>query len=192
MKYSLVPILILFLVDVALGQNKYERESRIDREQFPKTSFKLIEDYLIDAKRIRFYHETDGKKMSYEAKFKKGKLHYSIEFNEDGVLEDVEFIITEDDIPESTWTTIIDYLKITYSKYRIRKIQQQHPLHNQDSQKTIHDALQNLLLPYINYEVVFATKEKKDFQTYEALFDADGQLIKIRKSFPPSYDHVLY
>lgn len=191
MKYNFVA-LIVFLTQIALGQNKYEKESRIAQEQFPSSSYALIQDYLANAKRVRFYFETNGTNKSYEAKFKKGKLHYSVEFDQNGSLEDVEFIIEEIDIPEDTWAVIANYLQNNYPKYRIKKIQQQHPLYQQNPQKTIHDALQNLILPYINYEVVFAARENKSYQSYEALFNAEGQLVKIRKSYPHSYDHVLY
>ncbi len=191
MKYNIV-VLIALLTQIAYGQNKYEKESRIAQEQFPNTSYSLIQNYLADAKRVRFYFETNGDRKSYEAKFKKGKLHYSVEFDQNGNLEDVEFIIAEIDIPEDTWQIITDYLRNNFPKYRIKKIQQQHPLHQQNPKKTIHDALQNLILPYINYEVVFAVKENKSYQSYEALFNAEGQFVKISKSFPASYDHVLY
>jgi hypothetical protein len=59
-------------------------------------------------------------------------------------------------------------------------------------EKTLYNAFQNLILPDVNYELIFSAKEKNGFQEYEALFNADGNLIAIRKSFPPSYDHVLY
>ena len=76
---------------------------------------------------------------------------------------------------------------------RVKKIQQQYPLREEKSvEKTLHNAFQNLILPDVNYELVFSAKESDGFQEYEALFDSEGQLVQIRKSFPPSYDHVLY
>ena len=184
---------MLVTMQFGVAQNKYERESRIDEEEFPKASYLLIQDYLDDAKRIRFYKETDSIKKSYEAKFKKGRLHYSVEFDESGKLEDVEFIIKEQDVPNDTWGTILFYLDENHAKYRIKKIQQQDPLlDGQSEKKLLHNAFQNLILPEVNYELIFSAKKDKEFQEYEALFDAEGQLIQIRKSFPPSYDHVLY
>lgn len=192
MKSKALALLILCLCQTALAQNKYERETRIKREQFPKNALELIQDHLSHAKKIRFYQETDSTKNSYEAKFKKGRLHYSVEFDQQGTLEDIEFRITEVDIPEETWLAITKYLEQVHPKYRIKKIQQQYPVGDRATEKTVHDAFQNLILDYVNYEVVFAAKANKGFQTYEALFNSEGQLIIIRKSFPPSYDHVLY
>ncbi|SHK08762.1 hypothetical protein SAMN05216293_0228 [Flagellimonas taeanensis] len=184
--------MLLFLPFWAMSQEKREQEFRIDRTQFPDMAFSQIEEYLTNAKRIRFYQEMDSTKKSYEAKFKKGRLHYSVEFSEQGKLEDVEFIIKERDMPKDSWNAIMDHLHTEYPKFRIKKIQQQYPLNDRDPQKMLHEAFQNLILPYINYEFVFSAKKDKGFQTYEALFNAEGTLIHIRKSLPPSYDHVLY
>lgn len=71
-------------------------------------------------------------------------------------------------------------------------MQQQYPVQKDSLSKTLHNAFQNLILPEVNYELVFSAKESNGFQEYEALFNSEGQLIRIRKSFPPSYDHVLY
>ncbi len=180
-------------MQTSIAQGKYERESRIDRDQFPNKSYSLIQDYLKNAKRIRFYQETDSTKKSYEAKFKKGRLHYSVEFDKEGDLEDVEFKIKEKDIPNDTWSTIQFYLNKNHYKHRVKKMQQQYPVQKgQSIKKTLHNAFQNLILPEVNYELVFSAKESNGFQEYEALFNSEGQLIRIRKSFPPSYDHVLY
>ena len=193
MKFNPILLFMLVMLQFGFAQNKYERESRIDQEEFPQASYILIQKYLEDAKRVRFYQETDSIKKSYEAKFKKGRLHYSVEFDEEGKLEDVEFEIKEQDIPNDTWGTILFYLDENHQKYRIKKIQQQYPvLDGQSNEKLLHNAFQNLILPEVNYELVFSAKKDKEFQEYEALFDAQGQLIRIRKSFPPSYDHVLY
>lgn len=191
MKFNFIFIGFLCFIQIGFAQNKYEKESRIKKEAFPENAFALIESYLEDAKRIRFYQETDSTKKSFEAKFKKGRLHYSVEFNQEGDLEDVEFIINENDIPEDTWNRIKNYLNSQYPKLRIKKIQQQHPRMG-DSKKTLREAFQNLMLPHINYEIIFSSKKEKRFQSYEALFNAEGSLLNIRKSFPPSYDHVLY
>ena len=193
MKFKYLLFVIVGIVQITSAQNKYEQESRIDKADFPNSAYLLIEDYLKDAKRVRFYQEIDSTKKSYEAKFKKGRLHYSVEFDESGKLEDVEFIIKEQDVPNDTWGTILFYLDENHAKYRIKKIQQQYPLlDGQSEKKLLHNAFQNLILPEVNYELIFSAKKDKEFQEYEALFDAEGQLIQIRKSFPPSYDHVLY
>ena len=193
MKFKYLLFVIVGIVQITSAQNKYEQESRIDKADFPNSAYLLIEDYLKDAKRVRFYQETDSTKKSYEAKFKKGRLRYSVEFDEQGTLEDVEFKIKVRDIPNDTWGAIQSYLDKNHYKHRVKKIQQQYPFREEKSvEKTLHNAFQNLILPDVNYELVFSAKESGGFQEYEALFDYEGQLIRLRKSLPPSYDHVLY
>ena len=168
-KYSLVFFVIL-LGTFGNAQNKYEREYRIRKTQFPSVALQLIAEKLEDARRIKFYRETDSAKVSYEVKFKKDRLWYSVEFNEQGTLEDIEILIKEVDIPEETFQKITDYLSRSFTKYRIKRIQQQYPSTNEESlDKTIDNAFQNLILPTINYELVVGGKKKEGYYEYAIL-----------------------
>lgn len=194
MKYSkLLSLLLLLFFFSAGAQDKYEREYRIRQAQFPENALGFLDSYLKDAKRIRFYKEVDSAKISFEAKFKKDRLYYSIEFDDKGTLEDVEIQIAEVDIPQESFLAMSEYLKSNFRKYRIRKIQQQYPLSAFGSvEETLAIAFQNLLDPKINYELIVAGKRDRFFQDYEILFDANGKFIRLRKSLPANYDHVLY
>ncbi|WP_420401083.1 hypothetical protein [Flagellimonas sp.] len=194
MRKSRFVLLAIFLVATLKlsAQGKYEQETRIPKAQFPSNALELVSPYLEDAKRVRFYHEQDSTKRSYEVKFKNRKLHYSIEFNEQGLLEDVEFIIQKGDIPEDSWNNMTNKLTSKFKKFRIKKIQQQYPCKDRDSKEVMQQAFQNLILSYINYELVFAAKDKQQFKTYEALFNSEGTLLKLRQSFTSNYDHILY
>ncbi len=183
---------LLVFGTAAYGQNKYEREHRIKKSQFPKNALQYIQEKLIDARKVRFYKEIDSAKVSYEAKFKKDRLRYSIEFSETGVLEDVELLIKPVDIPEEAYANITNYLGTYFTKYRIRKMQQQYPMLDGDTEKTLRNAFQNLLIPSVKYELIVAGKKDKEFLQYEVLFDADGTFENLRRSLPPNYDHVLY
>lgn len=183
--FALVPCIVS-------AQNKYEQELRIEKSAFPAKALELVSPYLEDVKRVRFYHEVDSIKKSYEVKFKKDRLRYSIEFDQEGYLEDVEFLIKEVDIPEESWTQIENYLKNNFQKFRIKKIQQQYPVGKNTPETTLKQAFQNLILEYINYELIFTSKGKKGYRTYEALFSSAGKLLKLRESLPVSYDHILY
>lgn len=188
----LLGTILCMWVCTSMAQNKFEREFRIPEADFPEAALEIIAPYVQDAKRIRFYREIDSIKKSFEVKFKKDRLRYSIEFDERGKLEDVEFLITSNDIPEESWFKINGHLKSNFQKVRIKKIQQQYSVKNSDSKKVLREAFQNLILDYINYEIIFTAKKDKGFQTYEALFNSRGILIRLRKSFSPKYDHLLY
>lgn len=192
MKFK-VTFVFAFLVGIlATAQSKYEREHRIKKSQFPQVALDFIAEKLENTRRIRFYKEIDSTKTSYEAKFKKDRLHYSVEFDENGVLEDIEILIKTLDIPDASFEKMLKYLDDNFHKYRIRKIQQQYPVGQNDSTTTLKNAFQNLMLPYIKYELILAGKKNKSFEQYEVLFDAEGNFEKLRKSLPPNYDHVLY
>ncbi len=185
-------LLLLFSGLYGLAQNKYEREHRIKKSQFPEKALTLIAEKLEDARRIRFYREVDSAKVSYEAKFKKDRLRYSVEFSEEGDLEDIEILIKEVDIPEDTFTNIKNYLAKAFTKYRFRRMQQQYPLAGNTPETTIKNAFQNLMLPSIKYEFIVAGKKEREYLQYEIVFDAEGSFENIRQSLPPNYDHVLY
>ena len=193
MRFKVFILLFITLGTAANSQVKYEREFRILREQFPQASFESVEPYLDGVRKLRFYKEIDSSRRSYEIKFKKDRLHYSVEFNEQEALEDVEVIIKPVDIPEEAWTTITKDLDSKWSKYKVRKIQQQYPREafTSDSE-TFQKAFQNLILPEIRYEIVVRGKTEDGYRDYELLYDATGDLLLIRESLPPNYDHVLY
>lgn len=182
----------LFCFQLAHSQYKYEREHRILKSQFPTEAIAIIEENITDYKRIKFYKETDSIKISYEAKLKKDKLWYSIEFNEDGKLEDIEILIKSTDIPNDTYSNIESYLNKNFTKYRIKRLQQQYPSTNDSLDEIFKNAFQNLILSSNNYEFVVVGRKEKGYLDYEILFDADGNFKQIRTSLPPNYDHVLY
>ncbi|WP_243835484.1 hypothetical protein [Maribacter spongiicola] len=162
------------------------------KSQFPAKAIATINKNLKDFKRIKFYKETDSTKISFEAKLKKDKLWYSIEFDEDGALEDIEILIKTTDIPNDTYANMEKYLNKNFTKYRIKRLQQQYTSKNESLEVTFKSAFQNLILPTNNYEIVIVGKKDKGYLDYEIQFDADGNFKKIRTSLPPNYDHVLY
>jgi hypothetical protein len=184
--------LVLLATSVlCFGQKKQEQEFRIEEEDLPEGIIPMVSDYLKNVKRLRFYKELDGEKSSYEIKFKRDRLLYSIEFDEKGELEDVEFIIKQTDIPEKTLENLSKYLKSNHGKYRIKKIQQQY-LNIVDAEQTLKKAFQNLILPEIRYELIIATKDDDGYGEYEITFTAEGKHLLTRKSVNTKYDHVLF
>ncbi|NJB36804.1 hypothetical protein [Croceivirga sp. JEA036] len=174
-----------------MAQTKNEREIRISEDEFPSSAYSRLVPYLTNSKHLRFYQEKDGDKLSYEAKFKSGKIHYSVEFDAHGVLEDVEYIIEEIDIPDASWEVMQVYLNSKFSRYRIKKIQQHYP-NISGAQTTLKNAFQNLLTKEIRYEMIVAYRTKKGFKEIEILFNAAGQHLYSRESIPQKYDYVRY
>ncbi len=189
---QLLILSFLILCPTLYGQIKYEREHRIKKSQFPNKALHYIGEKLEGSRKIRFYKEIDSSVVSYEARFKKDRLRYSVQFNEQGELEDVALLIKPVDIPEDTYNAINQYLGAEFNKYRIRRMQQRYPVVTANAEKTIKNAFQNLLLPSIKYKLTVAGRKDKKRQQYNVLFDAEGNFENLRRSLPPNYDHVLY
>ena len=187
-------ILLLFFSGIFMhAQNKYEQEHRILKKQFPEKALTTITKKLEDARHIRYYKEIDSTKINYKVKFKKDRLRYSVNYDKQGVLENIGIIIKPIDIPTGSFTKIEAYLTAEFNKYRIKKIHQQYPVStDEDAEITIKNAFQNLILPEINYVLIVVGKKGKTHQEYEFFFNAEGDLIKLRKTLPPNYDHILY
>ena len=193
MKAKITALLITLLCSSVSGQVKYEREFRIKKSQFPEASLQVAAPYLEGVRKLRFYKEIDSSRQSYEIKFKRDRLHYSIEFSDQDVLEDIEVGIKPVDIPGDSFLLMEQYLQAAFTKYKIRKIQQQYPASAFSStQETFRVAFQNLILPEIRYELMVHAKAESGYLDYEILFDSGGKFLERRQSLPPNYDHVLY
>lgn len=191
MKFNFIfPFLLLGIASIS-AQEKYEREHRIKKSEFPSKAFDVIKDKLSDVKRIKYYKEIDSATTSYEVKFKKDQLWYSIEFSKEGDLEDIEITIKAIDLPNDSYENIQNYLKTNFTSFKIQKIQQQYVLEN-SVDETLKKAFQNLMISSMNYELIVDGKKDKEYQEFEILFNAEGFFKSSRKSLPPNYDHVLY
>jgi hypothetical protein len=194
MKCNPLPFLFLLALPfLGLSQAKYEREFRIKESQFPVVALENAQPYLDGVKRLRFYKEIDSSRQSFEIKFKKDRLHYSVEYSSSGVLEDIEVTIRQNDIPNESWDAIIRHLSNFADTYKVRKIQQQYPrdAFATDS-ATFRNAFQNLLLPEMRYELMIQARKGKTYKEFEILYDSGGGFLQMRESLPPNYDHVLY
>ena len=185
--------LIFYMVfGVTLGQSKFEKEERINREELPKTVKELLP--LIDglAKRTRYYRETDGAKKSYEIKFKHHKSKYSVEFDDDGTLEDIEVVVSQSDVPQSTLLLIENDLRNDFTRFKFKKIQEQFSYPNGlTPAQTIKSVIKGTLA-ITGYEIVVSGKTKTGHERYEFFFDDGGHRIKKRKILSRGYDHIMF
>ena len=76
---SFLVITLFFVVNNGFSQVKREVEERISLEKLPNPIKSLLPIIKPNAKHLKFYHEIDGEKESYELKFKKEKTLFSIE-----------------------------------------------------------------------------------------------------------------
>src|SRR5690606_16165251 len=112
-RYNILRCLLLLSLSLP-AQIKQEQEIRIDREMFPDRSLELLEGHLQGVRKLRFYQEIENGEMSYEAKFKKGRLHDSVEVLENGELEHVEPSVKKQYSHNDGWDAIQGHLDVHY------------------------------------------------------------------------------
>ncbi|GAB5563665.1 MAG: hypothetical protein Wins2KO_07280 [Winogradskyella sp.] len=188
-----ISLILLFIIQFSFSQTKNEKEERIPKELFPTRALKLINNLHTNCKRIRFYKETDGDKKSYEVKFKYQKKKYSIEFSEDGILEDIEVLIKFKNLEKVIRANIKTHFKSSYKKYKLIKVQAQYLSQNDaDLDKFIEDVLNNNEAIQPNFEIIAEVRDVKKREIKEFTFNSKGEFIKDRTLEPESYEHVLY
>ena len=99
---ALVFMTILLSSKDGFGQEKLERESRINSEEVPVTSL-LFVDSLNFTRKVKWYREEGLAGVSIEAKSKKEGQKISVEFDSTGNIEDIEIQVE--------WKTLSDGLK---------------------------------------------------------------------------------
>lgn len=175
------------------AQEKFEKESRIGKNGFPENALKLLERYSKDAKRIRYYKETDGNKISYEAKLKLKGQKFSIEYDTLGILEDIEVKIKFKNIPKKVRDSVIDYFGSHFMKYSIKKVQKQFYNKNfQNSVAVFEAAFNKKDITTVNYEIVVWRVLEKTSGMVELTFNREGSFVSSRPIAQASYDHILY
>lgn len=191
MKQSFLFIIILFaFYNAALSQVKFEQETRIKKKEVPESAIKFIEKFGFK-KKIKWYKETNVNSSSIEAKTKFRKRKYSIEFDLNGNLEDLEIQIPSKEIPEKTAVNIFKNFKKNHLRYEVEKIQIQY---SGDEESIVQKVIKGIDSKNVKtqYEIVIIAKIDKKFQKLEYLFSEQGDLIKSQKIILKNTDNLEY
>ncbi|MBS0001183.1 MAG: hypothetical protein KFF73_19520 [Cyclobacteriaceae bacterium] len=194
--HILLFLMVLFSSFISRAQTyKQEKEERIRMEDMPRKALEELQPFIEKAGKVRFYHETDGTRHSYECKFQSKGQIYSIEFSEDGKLEDVEVVVGIRELPDKTATAITDYLGENFNRYIIRKIQKQFTSENgkTGAKEIIEKALEGMDGDLkIKYELEVDGKQDRILVSQEILFDHEGSFLQKRKIIRRQVDNMLY
>ncbi|MGD1889972.1 MAG: hypothetical protein ACFB15_05140 [Cyclobacteriaceae bacterium] len=185
---------IIVATNVAIAQTdlKQEVEKRIKKSEMPSAALNyLSEHWLNESRKIRYYYETDGANISYEAKLIREKRRFSIEFDSSGSLQDIEELIDYEQIPASVQANIDLTLSQKYSKYRIQRVQRQFLPDTTQQNALLH--FSGLTTETVdNFEIEIDTQEGSAVQSYEMLFNVEGLLVQRRTIIRRSLDNFLY
>ena len=157
----------------AFTQVKFEKEYRIKEDNIPE-NIKSYLNTITFKNKIKWYKDEGLSKYTYEAKTFHDNLNFSIEFDSLGIIEDVEFKIEWESIPDLTKKNIDFYLDSIYQKKKIIKVQTQYTGKPENLINILKDRNQNQRLTR-KYEIVLKGKENKKYQMMEYLFSNEGK-----------------
>jgi hypothetical protein len=202
--------LFLFLASASLSaQVKFEQERSIKAQAAPEIARKLIAE-LATKTNIHWYLEQRLEGIAYEAKYKSDGRRYSVEFDQEGVLEDVEREFQWREIPQPAAEAMRTHLDSTYLRHRVRKVQEQFS----GSLPAIRERLQqstaaksavskgnashetrisdNGTALVLRYEIVVQVKTHQGSTLQELLFDEQGRMLKTATILLRNTDNLAY
>ena len=181
---------LLFLSLMAPAQTKVEVERRIDAADVPTLARQWVSETYDQARRLRWIYEESGDGLSYEAKLKHRRRWHSVEFGQDGTLQDVEIIVRGRELPEAVRRPVRAYLDSTYTRHRIKKIQRQLT----GSPDIVRQAIRDRQASNVTerYEIEFYGKDEREKALWEGLFDDAGRLLRKRKVVLRPTDNLTY
>ncbi len=190
--FSVCNLCILLLTSgfTLFAQEKVEVERAVDASEVPSDASAWLGETYPNAVRVQWYFEQTSGETSYEAKLKQAGQWHSVEFSEDGTLQDIEITSRWRALPDSARQAVSTYLDTTYTKYHIRKIQRQLT----GPPKALQQAVRNTKVHGITerYEIEFYGNDGQEKLLWEGLFDDAGQLIKKRRIVLRPIDNLIY
>jgi hypothetical protein len=183
-------VLITSTFTCAFSQLKYEKESRLKRANIPPMAKELIDSLAIPGK-IKWYSEESLTGSSVEAKFRFNKKKYSIEFDKEGNLQDVEITIEITEIQENVKEIIVKKLESEFNKYSIQKIQAHYPGNNHEILSIIKNP-QKETGNNVKYELIIIGKTGNTTKQYEMVFDNNGILTEKKEIIQKNADNLEF
>ena len=116
MRYALVHIILLFVVLQLTAQEKYEHEYRIKALEVPEVAVNFI-NKIPNTKRLKWYAEESQQGKSIEAKFYGSHHKVSVEFSENGSIQDIEFKVLLNEIPKDQQDAIRQALSNKFVRF---------------------------------------------------------------------------
>ncbi|MDX1478952.1 MAG: hypothetical protein R3301_14665 [Saprospiraceae bacterium] len=125
---NVVALLLLCVLVMPVGssaQQKYEKEFRIDPQEVPSSALQFVDQLEVNRK-VRWYREVGLERSSVEAKTKINGQRYSIEFSNDGQIEDIEIEQSWEEIPAEARARAIAHFDKLYDRHKVLRVQRQY------------------------------------------------------------------
>jgi hypothetical protein len=172
------------------AQEKFEKESRISRKEVPHGAL-LFVDSLKLQNNVKWYLEEGLERRTIEAKFKRDKVRYSIEFDTLGHIEDIETETEWKNLENDLRASVSEQLGERCSKHSIVKVQKHHKGNEREllSLMLDNDSKPSVIL---QYELIVRCRHEKSVDLYEYQFTEKGMLITIAKIIFRNSSHLEY
>ncbi|WP_286748328.1 MULTISPECIES: hypothetical protein [unclassified Roseivirga] len=170
-----------------LYAQKLERESRIKPEEVPPQALTYLTTGGVE--KAQWYFEEGLSSTSLEAKFKHDKRWFSVEFSEDGSLQDIEVTIRMEELNKATRNRILEEFERQFGRYKIRKVQVQY---QSTSLATLIQKKMPLLSVPHAFEIVVKGKKGKLPKLWEFTFSAQGELLSLNQIITRNSEHLEY
>lgn len=188
-----ISLLFIFLSSCPIwAQTKYEKEYRLKEHKVPAQAIEFVAALPFD-KKIKWFKEEGLDTNSVEAKTKFRSQKYSIEFDQNGILEDIEIEEKWKAKKGKTKEVINTHLQSNFEKYKVLKSQVQYTGTNEGLIAAIKSQAYGSA-PGITtrYELVVKTKKQRTHQKMEFLFDDSGVLLQQLIILPKNTDNLEY
>lgn len=181
--------LFILLTSLLAAQEKLEKERRIGPGEVPSPASSWVQTVFSDVRNLKWYFEETSGNPSYEAKFRRNHHHYSVEFTTEGKLEDVEILLSWDELEPSVQQAITCYFEENYRRFRVKKIQHQLSGAPKAIESFLRGEKQQEVLE--GYEIIFYGKTStKDL--WEGQFDQRGTFLEKRKVILRPANNLTY
>lgn len=172
-------LLFILVSPLLSAQVKVEREYRIHWREVPADSRDWMRDAFEGIKKIRWYRDEQEDAFSYEAKLKWKGREYSVEFDADGRILDIEYKIDFEDIPVSARRNLEEYFNNEFRNFRLMKVQKQLT----GDPDVLEDFMDEDEKDGITgrFEIEFYGERDDEKDLWEGLFDEKGEILLLRK-----------
>lgn len=172
------------------AQEKFEKESRIKKKDIPERAKHFIDSLQLQVK-VKWYKEETLNQESIEAKYKLQDTHYSIEFNKEGLVEDVEKEIVFEQLVATQKKSITNSIEKECSKYVVKEVQRQYTGCNEELLAFLINGTTTKPLT-VKYEVVVKCTHAAGVNLFEYLFSDEGLLLSKQKIVFKNSSHLEY
>ncbi len=177
MRFSITALLLLVTFQL-VGQEKREYETRTQEEQVPVNARQWLAETFPPIRKKKWYFEQTSGKQSYEAKFSQRGQRYSVEFNVDGTIEDIEIERKLRKLPSDIQAALKKGFD-AIPKIRVKRIQEQWTGTEQQLQNAVKTGSTRAIV--VRFEIEFTGILDQAYQFWEGTFTKDGQLISYRR-----------